>query len=80
MGLILRYFSNCEPIQSILVGELKIHLWSLVSLEMTLTRQMSSLSVPVGTHCAGKYHMAKGFCGKSESICNEVYMMIIFAE
>ena len=49
MALIIRYFAKCEPIQSILVVELKIHLWLLVGHEMTLTRQMTSFSGPMGT-------------------------------
>ena len=49
MALILRYSSNCEPIQSFLAGELEIHLWSLVGHEMTIARLMSSFSGPEQT-------------------------------
>ena len=84
MALILRYFSDFEPIQCILGGELEIHLWSFVGHEMTLDRWMSSFSDHMqtlslefwGNISWPSFSMGKVRCG-IESICRDVIMMEI---
>ena len=78
VALILRYFKSCEPIQSMVV-ELKNHLWSLVALEMTVTREMSSFFClqPCGWNITWPRVSVEKVRCVTESICNEVYLMII---